>query len=419
MLIQREATPKLRLSRSAAPRYNLSVLQPSEVGPEHIAAWADLEYRAAESNAFLSPHFVMPAIQYLESQGNILMLFVERECPGSKDLIGVAIFKVKKPTRKFPLPHLLAFETVHSYLSGFLVDRDYADKALELIYGFVTRSGQPWHGLRVNTCSSDLLFSPDGKMLAEDHGMNWTTFGVWERAVLAPIAKEQVFESLSKNQRKNYRKRIRQLEEVGRVDWYLISGEESLERCADEFIRLEHMGWKGEKGSSLYSNPNHTRFFKEVVEGFNREKRVYFTELALNDQTISSTSNLISGNVAFAFKIGWDPAYAKFSPGIINEVQLMERMDTLPDGVEFIDSSAEPDSYLNEWWPGRREIRKGIFTFTKLGQMAMNLISSVKNVKRMFLSGKKIASLSFLVTFESYLNELILFFAASQQWVLH
>ncbi len=417
MLIQRKAATNVQMSSPMNSRFSLSVLQPSDVGADLMEAWSDLERRAADPNAFLSPYFVMPAIQHLESGKNILMLFVERECSGIKDLVGVAIFKIQKPTRKFPLPHLLAFETVHSYLSGFLIDKDHTDRVLELIYGYVTNSNQPWHGLKVNNVAPDLIFSTEGNMLAKERGMNWTTLSTWHRAVAYPAEQnEQILSSLSKQQQKNYRKRLRGLEEIGRVDWYLVSGEESLERSADEFIRLEHMGWKGEEGTSLYSNPDHTRFFRDVVAGFNREKRVYFTELALNDRTISSTSNLISGRGAFAFKIGWDPTYTKFSPGILNEIQFMERLNSLSD-LEFVDSCAEPNSYLNELWTGRREIIKGIYTFTKLGQLALNFVGSIMNVKRAFFGGKKVASMSFYLVFEFYLNELAVILTVSQ-WVL-
>ena len=48
---------------------------------EFVARWAQLESRSVEGNAFLSPHFVIPAVEHLEGAYNQkpLILAVESE----------------------------------------------------------------------------------------------------------------------------------------------------------------------------------------------------------------------------------------------------------------------------------------------------------------------------------------------------
>lgn len=60
------------------------------------------------------------------------------------------------------------------------------------------------------------------------------------------------------------------------------------------------------------------------MEGFNKTGRAFFTEIVLNDKIISSTTNLISGKAGFAFKVGWDIEFAKYGPGIVNEIKTLE-----------------------------------------------------------------------------------------------
>ena len=54
---------------SRKPKYKLSALNPSEITDRLVSAWVDLESRAIEANAYLSPYFVLPAIKYLETKG--------------------------------------------------------------------------------------------------------------------------------------------------------------------------------------------------------------------------------------------------------------------------------------------------------------------------------------------------------------
>jgi len=368
-------------------RYVVRVLCPSEFDNKLIAAWVELEARAVVPNAFLSPYFILPSLRYLESPEDVFGLFVERISGGVTTLVGVALFKVRKPTRRFPLRHLAAFKTIHSYLSNFLIDREHEAEVLKVIFAYVTDKKRPWHCLHLSDFSTGHCFTEQTLALASDFGMEWTVIRSWQRAVFNVTEYDgNVLTYLSKKQRKNYNRGLRNLQELGSVKWTMAHGTEPLDRAIDEFVRLEHMGWKGRDGTSLYSNVDHQRFFQEMVKGFNEAGRVYFTELDLNGKCISSTSNLISGKAGFAFKVGWDLEYAKYSPGIVNEIKTLEHGKELLSGLEYIDSSAAPESYINDLWTGRRDIVNGMFSFTPAGNAALASLRLVRLVKASLLS---------------------------------
>jgi len=372
---------------SKTTMYKARILRPDKVDDKTIAAWADLEARAVVPNAFMSPYFVLPSLRYLESPEDVFGMFVEKASGGVSTLVGVALFKVRKPTRRFPLKHLAAFESIHSYLSDFLIDRDHEADALKVVYSYVTDKKRPWHALYLNDFSPDRLLDGEAAALASDFGMEWTAFHRWQRAVFNLTGYDgNVLTYLSKNQRKNYQRNLRNLQKLGHVGWTMVRGTKSMDRAVDEFIRLEHMGWKGRDGTSLYSNMDHMRFFREIVGGFNEVGRVYFTELDLNGKCISSTSNLISGKAGFAFKMGWDVEYAKHGPGIVNEIKTLEYGKELLSGLEYIDSSAAPESYINDLWTGRRDIVNGMFSFTPAGNAALASLRLVRLVKASLLS---------------------------------
>jgi hypothetical protein len=374
-------------SNTPSNRYLTRILSVSDIDSRLVSAWDDLEARALHPNPFLSPYFVLPALKYLEPSQDCFGVFVEKLSAGSRDLAGAAWFRICKPARRFPLKHLAAFESVHSYLTDFLLDQEHASNTLKEIFGYLTNTSHAWHGLYLNNYSADGLLTQETQASAADFGMRWHLFSQWPRAVLfSNTFGDAALSHLSKGQKKNYQKNLRKLEELGNVKWVLTRKTVSLQKKIDDFVRLEHSGWKGDEGTSLYSDPNHLRFFYEMMEGFNKAGRGVFTELILNNKNISSTTNLISGKAGFAFKVGWDIEYAKYAPGIVNEIKTLENGHEFISDLEYIDSSAAPDSYINGLWPGRRDICEGMFSLTPLGRVALTGLGLARKLKSSLLS---------------------------------
>ena len=61
------------------------------------------------------------------------------------------------------------------------------------------------------------------------------------------------------------RRRERLLGERGKLEWRFIGGSDVGAREVHRFLELEHMGWKGDEGTSLLSNPAEARFFEEMI----------------------------------------------------------------------------------------------------------------------------------------------------------
>lgn len=367
--------------------YLARVLAPTEINSSLISAWDELETRAVVPNAFMSPYFVMPALRYLESSVNTFGVFVEKSSGGLPDLVGVALFQVKKPNRRFPLKHLAAFESVHSYLSDFLLDREHASSALREIFRCLRAQRYRWHGLRLNNLSGEYLLTEEAQAVTSEFGARWNLFERWSRAVLPEKEfGEAALAQIPKRRMKAHQKNLKKLEELGKVDWVFTRQTDSLQTLAEEFVRLEHSGWKGAEGTSLYSNPNHLRFFYEMMAGFNQAGRAFFTEVRLNGKSIASTTNFISGKAGFGFKLGWDSAYARFGLGIMNEIETIKHAADVLSDLEYVDSSAAPDSYISDLWPGRRAICEGMFSLTAVGRIALASAETARKLKTLLFS---------------------------------
>ena len=103
--------------------------------------------------------------------------------------------------------------------------------------------------------------------------------------------------------------------------------------------------------------------------------------MCLDGDVIASTSNLISGGTGFAFKIGYNPGYAKMSPGVLNEVEFIQHAPTLCGSLSYIDSGALEGSYIDQLWAGRRVLASGMFGTTSLGRTVLRSIEQMRRIK--------------------------------------
>ncbi|MBP8272458.1 MAG: GNAT family N-acetyltransferase, partial [Sphaerotilus sp.] len=142
----------------------------------------------------------------------------------------------------------------------------------------------------------------------------------------------------------------------------------------DAFLALEHRGWKGESGTSLQSTEAGREFFREMVRRFDGDgRRALFTELRLNGEAVASTCNFVSGDMGFAFKVGWDPDLRKLGPGMLNEVEFIRRFKDHPHAHEItaFDSGASADSFINRLWLDQRSLGLLLMPSSRMAGLAL------------------------------------------------
>ena len=349
-----------------------------------IAAWADLEQRALEPNAYLSPSFVLPAIRYLSPRLQPVVCLLETEARGVRDLVGLGVFEAVRYSRRFPLPHLRAYRSRHSYLGGLVLDPAGAVPAAEALFRWLQSRHSRWHGVDMDGRFGD---GPGDRALTQAIaacGATWHENWRTQRAALIPAQAGEAYlhEHLTGGRTKDLRRRRRRLEERGSVRWRALRGPEITPVCIERFIDLEHRGWRGQEGTSLRSRSEDEQFFREMIGEFAARDRAVFTELLVDDTVVASTSNLISGKGGFAFKLGWHPDYQRMAPGLLNEVELIRNAPTLFEGLGFVDSGAVEGSFLEDLWSERRVVVSGTYAATPLARKLLQAIDTARRLKR-------------------------------------
>ena len=366
------------------PPLEASYIRYEDIDQPFIGQWRDLESRTVEDNAYLSPSFVIPALKHLSPQSDIYILTI---MGADKKLYGLGIFRYCKGDKHFPLPYMEAYRSIHSYLSGLLIDKSAPEQIISTLFTFIKSARPKIFGLRFTEFRSEgeLNAGLQQHVSNKNSGIKWHETNRKLRAYLTirgPGTDENWGAHLSKSRRKGYRRAMKGLGAQGEVSWQLFQGAEADQKQMDTFLHLEHGGWKQGNNSSLLSKTDHQAFFIEMMGEFINDQRAFFFELSVNDHVIASTCNLLAGQVGFAFKLGWDEKFQEHSPGIINEMEFLRNIDTTKFPVHELDSGAEEGSFINSYWPERKELVEGFYLFGTTALLVMKLFTYCRQFKR-------------------------------------
>jgi hypothetical protein len=186
---------------------------------------------------------------------------------------------------------------------------------------------------------------------------------VVQRCIRAELASglppEEYFEkTVRKKKRKEIKRLANRLAELGTVEsrtWEPGDLAEDLADWCDDFLRLEHRGWKGRAGSSLASSPATEAFFRQILAAAAAAGRLQIRRIDLDGAPIAILVNFLTPPGSFSFKIAYDEDHARFSPGVL--IQL-DNLGLLARGdIEWMDScAAENHPMIDSLWGERRSV---------------------------------------------------------------
>lgn len=365
-------------------------LHPHELGAAEFQAWLRLEARSVEPNAYLSPHFVMPAVQYLDPGRRPLIVAAEHSQQGELEWLGMGVFHNSLASRLCPVPHWVGYLSRHSYLNGLLADADHVDAVVESLIRSARSGAVGRHALVLPKLQIDGPVAQACERWAARARLPTRWLGRQDRAMMTPAksSPDSVRQALGKRFNEVERCK-RRMAEQGEVSWNCLRDDVD-EAAVEDFLRLEHQGWKADVGTSLRANPADEAFFKAVTAGFASEGRALFTELRVGDRVVASTSNYVSGGMGFAFKVGWEQEMRKFGPGLVNEVEFMRVAARICPDLTAFDSGASADSFINKLWTERRELGTLVVPLSRRGRSALDLLDTARAaLRRLRKSGQK------------------------------
>lgn len=153
--------------------------------------------------------------------------------------------------------------------------------------------------------------------------------------------------TLGKCHRTNYRRRLRKLDKLGKLEMETIESGKGLENALSEGIRIEALAWKGSAGTAIASNPVIREFYMALAGRMASRGwlRLYF--LVIDGRRIAFQYCLYYQNRLYLLKTGYDPAYAKYSPSHLLTWLILE--DAFNSSIVEYDFLGVDDSWKLAW----------------------------------------------------------------------
>ncbi len=325
----------------------------------HISAWQRLADNALEPNFCYEPWALLPAVEAFGKEEDLRFVFIYAPDPlrpfGEKMLCGFFPLRRSRSYRNLPVATLSLWKHIYCVLCTPLIRKDVAGDCLRLFFDWLQSAGSESKLMEFCHIAADGAFY---QLLIDEMNRRAALSHVDERfnrALCKPHSHAPTFvEGISGRHKKELRRKQNRLAEEGKIEFVALEKPEEISHWVEDFLRLEASGWKGSEKSAFASAESDRRFFQSLISGAFANQRLMMLALKLNGEPIAMKLNFVTGRGSFAFKIAFDESYARFSPGVLLEIENMQRFRQMP-AVKWMDSCAVAEHFMiNRLWTQRR-----------------------------------------------------------------
>lgn len=321
----------------------------------YVAAWERLADAPLERNVFAEPWMLLPALDgFSESESARIGLTFDSK---TKELCGVFPFVRRANWNRLPVRVVSTWIHGQTYLGTPLLHGD-PEVAKRALAGFIDAVAEA-PLLEFDDVSGDGEFMRLLMEVVGERRLHWLVTHSVTRPILVPrgSADEYLAAALGGDGRRKLRSKEKGLASLGPIRVALVEDAVGLEAWLENFVRIEKAGWKGQLGTALANQPADRAHFEKIVrEGF-RRGRVMALTLLSGEAPVALKINLKSGDEWFAYKIAYDERLARYSPGMLLEVENIRRVHALGD-ARTMDSCTGPTTRVfRDLWLDRRSIQ--------------------------------------------------------------
>ena len=307
---------------------------------------------AAEPNPFYESWCLRPALEHLATEP--LHLLTVRGSGG--ELLGLLPLTLRPSFKRLPQRTLRSWIHESVFLATPLLHRDHVHEAVEAILDwFATRDGAvdviELVDIRMDGVVGDALA---GAMARRPQLLSRRTR--WTRAIHHLDAPEEP-EHMSAKQRSTLRRKERRMADEGEIQYRSLSAGDDAAPWIAHFMAVEASGWKGRSGTAMGLEQARRDFLVAACHAAHARGQLHMVALEVDGTPIAMKCNFTSGAMAFTFKIAYDEAWARFSPGVLLELFQMRTLRRTHPQLQAVDSCTVADNTMfPNVWPGRCEL---------------------------------------------------------------
>jgi len=311
--------------------------------------WSLLAGRAIEPNVFLDPAFLLP---FCKASGlNHTAVMIWSKGP-SRQLLGFFPITIVRNHSSLPFPVLSIWAHSEALLGTPLVDRQNPERVINAFLDHVSGSAKlPKIIVLRHTPEMGLFMSSFARVLSK-RGDRLAMYGRHERAYLAPMgSRASYLEFAIKAKRRHELQRLRRrLQDTGCVEVSTTKDAPMIGSALDDYLTLEASGWKGRAGTAIAPRRNLRGFVEASVASLAAKGTIRIDRLLVNSRAIAAAITLQSQDKAWYWKMSYDEAYGRFSPGTLLTLELTKLL-LLDSTILSVDSSTKPDHpTLDHMW---------------------------------------------------------------------
>ncbi len=345
----RTGAPPVRQGAVPAARDASVLVRPAAAAIDALAAeWVALAREAAEPNCFAEHWFVAASLPTMAAGRDVRLMEARR---GGR-LIGLMPVAVETGYARLPVRLLKNWCHDQMFLGTPLVAAGEEGAFWTAILDTLDHAGWAPNFLHLRGLAED---GPVHRGLAAARrcAIVHREVRAFLDSDLSPDAYYQ--RAVRQKKRKEIRRLRNRLAELGPVAARTLDDPADLDAWCDAYLALEAAGWKGAAGSALAGDPATGRFFRNAVCGAWDAGRLQFLRLDLGERPIAMLVNFLSAPGSFSFKTVFDEAYARFSPGVLIQIENLAILSR-PD-IDWMDSCAVADHpMIDSLWTERRSI---------------------------------------------------------------
>jgi CelD/BcsL family acetyltransferase involved in cellulose biosynthesis len=300
-------------------------------------AWDGLAADALEPNGFLLSGFSRPAFEHCGPQLQPSML-TAYSAP-DRHLIGLLPVVSASRALRLPVPALIAHQP-YSPLTVPLLRNGQGREAAGALIDAARAAGARVLSLPVMTLDGP-AFTALGEAMTQQ-GITPTIHDRHERAAFDATSEAETYlrGGMGSKKLKELRRLEHRLADEGAVAFTVATEPAPVVQSLERFLVLEAAGWKGAGGTGLGQGAGDAAFIRAAATSLSAEGRLEIAELSVGERVIASGIVLRSGDRAFFFKIAYDEAMARYSPGVQLTVALTRHLAADPT-IRLVDSTAD------------------------------------------------------------------------------
>lgn len=349
-------------------------------------AWRALAARALEPNVFYGPAFALAAAPAFGHHAGALLVWTR----ATRRLIALMPARVERRRYGMPLPVLTGWTHPYAPLGTPLIDRDQADVAVDAIF----------EHMRADPTLPSLLLlpllpeGPVAEAFADGiarHGGRMAEFAAHARAMLAPgdARGDYLDRAVGAKKMKELRRQRRRLDDAGKVRLVTAREPAEIASALSAFFELESQGWKGRAGTAAAQHKDAWSFMQNALAGLAATGDARIDRLMREEQTIAAGITLKDGATSWFWKIAYDEALARFSPGVQLTLELTESL--LADAtIARADSCATADHpMIDRFWRERLSLADRLIAPDADALGAFALARQLESMRRTAVNGAR------------------------------